>query len=263
PRGAGARLCLNETARGRATTGPTAAEGAVAGADAATGGAQAGSAGSVGGEGRAARRRSAGARPPARPTGRRGAPNLAALADDGTGVLTPVRLARCCLPLPGDAVVGLTTHGSSVSLHRQECVNAAEVGAERERLAVVAWSAPDVEIFPVEIAVEAFDRYGLLADITEVLSETSVAVRAASTATSDDRVAHARFTIEVTGTGQLDAVLAVVRGVGGVYDCFRACPTQSQAPGGDPRSVGAARESAPVVPGSAEPVGDRSGSIAR
>jgi hypothetical protein len=156
-------------------------------------------------------------------------PSLAAVADDGTGVRTPVRLARCCLPLPGDAVVGLTTHGSTVSLHRRECVNATEVRAERERVPVAAWSAPKVTIFPAEIAVEAFDRYGLLADITEVLSETSVSVRAASTTTADDRVAHARFTIEVTGPEQLDRVLGAVRGVGGVYDCYRVCQTQAPA----------------------------------
>jgi GTP pyrophosphokinase len=146
-----------------------------------------------------------------------------------------VRLARCCLPLPGDAVVGLTTHGSSVSLHRRECANATEVRADRERLTVATWSAPDVATFPAEIGVEAFDRYGLLADITEILSETSVSVRAASTATSEDRVAHARFTIEVTGPDQLDGVLCAVRRVGGVYDSYRVCQMQSPA-APDPRA---------------------------
>ncbi len=170
---------------------------------------------------------------PARHLARRGVPSLAAVADDGSGASMPVRLARCCLPLPGDAVVGFTTHGSAVSLHRRECGNATEARADRERVMVVAWSAPDVKIFPAEIAVEAFDRYGLLADITEILSETSVSVRAASTTTSEDRVAHARFTIEVTGSEQLDSVLSAVRRVGGVYDCYRVCQTQA-SPTADP-----------------------------
>ncbi|MCM3884924.1 RelA/SpoT family protein [Frankia sp. R82] len=169
-----------------------------------------------------------------RPAGRRtGGSNPSAVADDGTGTRMPIRLARCCLPLPGDAVVGLTTHGNAAALHRRECANVAEVSAERERVPVVTWSMPQVTIFPAEIAVEAFDRYGLLADITEILSETSVSVRAASTTTSDDRVAHARFTLEVTGLEQLDRVLAAVRRVGGVYDCYRAC--QTQAPPRAPR----------------------------
>ncbi|WP_225438632.1 RelA/SpoT family protein [Candidatus Frankia nodulisporulans] len=167
--------------------------------------------------------------------GRRGsAGSQSAVADDGTGVRTPIRLARCCLPLPGDTVVGLTTHGNAAALHRQECANVIDVSAERERVPVASWSMPQVTIFPAEIAVEAFDRYGLLADITEILSETSVSVRAASTTTSDDRVAHARFTIEVTGLEQLGRILAAVRHVGGVYDCYRACQTQS--PPRTPRS---------------------------
>ncbi|EIV93218.1 bifunctional (p)ppGpp synthetase/guanosine-3',5'-bis(diphosphate) 3'-pyrophosphohydrolase [Frankia sp. QA3] len=170
----------------------------------------------------------------ARHLARRGVPSLAAVADDGSGASMPVRLARCCLPLPGDAVIGFTTHGSAVSLHRRECGNATEVRADRERVMVAAWSAPDVKIFPAEIAVEAFDRYGLLADITEVLSETSVSVRAASTATSEDRVAHARFTIEVTGPEQLDRVLSAVRRVGGVYDCYRVCQIQVSPTAADP-----------------------------
>jgi GTP pyrophosphokinase len=172
--------------------------------------------------------------PPTRQFARRGVPSLAGVADDGVGGQLPVRLARCCLPLPGDEVIGFTTHGSVVSLHRQECANAAEAPADRERIPVVAWSAPRVQIFPAEIAVEAFDRYGLLADITEVLSDTSASVRAASTTTSDDRVAHARFTIEVTGPAQLDKVLTAVRGVGGVYDCYRTCELAAQPLRGGP-----------------------------
>ncbi|WP_018634975.1 RelA/SpoT family protein [Parafrankia elaeagni] len=155
---------------------------------------------------------------------RRGTQNWAGFAEIG-GTDVPVRLARCCLPLPGDTVVGFAGNSSAVSLHRQECANAATSAASREQVTVQGWTAAESQTFPTEIAVEAFDRYGLLADITEVLSDTSASVRAASTSTSEDRVAHARFTIEVTGPDQLDRVLAAVRSVGGVYDCYRACQT--------------------------------------
>jgi GTP pyrophosphokinase len=139
----------------------------------------------------------------------------------------PVRRARCCLPLPWDAVVGFSTHSSAVSLHRQECANVVHCREGREPVAVRSWRAPEDATFPTEIAVEAFDRYGLLADITEALSETSASLRAASTTTSDDRLARARFTVEIIGPDQLAEVLAAVRGVGGVYDCYRACQTAS------------------------------------
>jgi GTP diphosphokinase / guanosine-3',5'-bis(diphosphate) 3'-diphosphatase len=145
-----------------------------------------------------------------------------------------VRIARCCLPLPGDELTGFVSHNSgqhpAVTLHRRQCANARPGGAAaraRETVRVLRWDVPTTQTFPAEIAVEAFDRYGLLADITEVLSDTAAGLRAASTSTSEDRVAHARFTVEVTGPVQLDAVLAAVRGVGGVYDCYRACQLAS------------------------------------
>ncbi len=134
----------------------------------------------------------------------------------------PVRLARCCLPLPGDEVIGFTTtHSPAVSMHRQECANVTDGRGDLDRVVVTSWVPSTTVTFPAEIAVEAFDRHGLLADITEVLSEASATVRSASTVTSRDRVARARFTVEVAGPGQLDGVLAAIRTVGGVYDCYR------------------------------------------
>jgi GTP diphosphokinase / guanosine-3',5'-bis(diphosphate) 3'-diphosphatase len=138
----------------------------------------------------------------------------------------PVRLARCCLPLPGDPVVGFTTsHSLAVSVHREECANAAVHRDGRERVVVTSWTPAERAIFPTEIAVEAFDRHGLLADITETLCDISAAVRSASTITTDDRVARLRFTVEVVGPNHLADVLEAVRTVPGVYDCYRARAT--------------------------------------
>jgi GTP pyrophosphokinase len=157
--------------------------------------------------------------------GRRSAPARAGVAEVEGRVDVPVRIARCCLPLPGDEVTAFTTHHSAITLHRRECANALDCAASREPVRVISWSPASSHAFPTEIAVEAFDRYGLLADITEVLAETAAGLRAAVTSTSDDGVAHARFTVEVTGPDQLADVLAAVRTVGGVYDCYRACQT--------------------------------------
>ncbi|OHV45267.1 hypothetical protein BCD48_23305 [Pseudofrankia sp. BMG5.36] len=165
--------------------------------------------------------------------GRRPTPAWAGMASlEGQTDDAPVRIARCCLPLPGDKLIGFVTsqnvNHSAVTLHRAECPNTRPSGPSgpvREPVEVLSWRCPEAHTFPAEIGVEAFDRYGLLADITEVLSDTATGLRAASTSTSEDRVAHARFTVEVTGPDQLDAVLAAVRTVGGVYDCFRACQT--------------------------------------
>ncbi|WP_238438166.1 ACT domain-containing protein, partial [Frankia nepalensis] len=167
-------------------------------------------------------------RPAATPVvGRRPTPAWAGVASLDGHPDAPVRVARCCLPLPGDELIGFVAQHSAVTLHRGECANAQPSGSAREPLRVLHWDAPSEHAFPAEIAVEAFDRYGLLADITEVLSDTAAGLRAASTSTSEDRVAHARFTVEVTGPEQLDTVLTAVRTVGGVYDCYRACQTGS------------------------------------
>ncbi len=160
--------------------------------------------------------------PPRPPRGRVHAQAWAGLAAVDGRPDVPVRLARCCLPLPGDDVVGFTTtHSPAVSVHRRQCANAAEARGDRRRAVVTSWVPSASVTFPAEIAVEAFDRYGLLADITEMLSDASATVRSASTITAEDRAVHARFTVEVAGPAQLDAVLAAVRTVGGVYDCYR------------------------------------------
>jgi GTP pyrophosphokinase len=134
----------------------------------------------------------------------------------------PVRVARCCLPLPGDDVVGFPTHGRAVSLHREGCLNVTAQRPGRDRVAVASWLPPVDATFPAAIAVEAFDRYGLLADITQTLCDSSAAVRSASTTTRRDRVAHARFTVDVAGHDELEALIGAVRKIEGVYDCYRA-----------------------------------------
>ncbi|MBX6391430.1 MAG: RelA/SpoT family protein [Frankia sp.] len=171
----------------------------------------------------------AGRRGPADNSGRRPAPAWAGTAVVEGYAEAPVRIARCCLPLPGDEIIGFVTqhntHHRAVTLHRTECVNSRASRRSRAPGRVVSWTYPPEHAFPAQIAVEAFDRYGLLADITEVLADTATSLRAASTSTSQDRVAHARFTVEVTGPDQLERVLAAVRTVGGVYDCYRANQT--------------------------------------
>ncbi len=161
---------------------------------------------------------------PARPETRASDPDgwagRAEVGDDSVEV--PVRVARCCLPLPGDGVVGFPTHNRGVSLHREECSNVAAPAPGRDRVAVTSWLPPTDATFPATIAVEAFDRHGLLADITQTLCDSSAAVRAASTTTRRDRVAHARFTVEVAGHDELETLIASVRRIEGVYDCYRA-----------------------------------------
>ncbi len=133
-----------------------------------------------------------------------------------------VKLARCCTPVPGDLIMGFITKGSGISVHREDCINAADLQKHQsERVVGVRWLPGAASIFLVNIQVEALDRARLLADVTRTLSEQHVNILSAAVSTSKDRVAISRFTFEMADAKHLDSVLAAVRNVEGVYDVYR------------------------------------------
>jgi GTP pyrophosphokinase len=133
-----------------------------------------------------------------------------------------VKLARCCTPVPGDSIIGFVTRGSGVSVHREDCINIVDLKEHQgDRMVGVRWNKTAKSLFMVNIQVEALDRAGLLSDITRTLSEQHVNILNASVNTAKDRTALSRFTFEMADALHLDAVLAAVRGVEGVYDVYR------------------------------------------
>jgi GTP pyrophosphokinase len=133
-----------------------------------------------------------------------------------------VKLARCCTPVPGDSIMGFITKGSGISVHRNDCINAADLMEhQKERVIGVSWRAGAASIFLVNIQVEALDRARLLADVTRTLSEQHVNILSAAVSTSKDRVAISKFTFEMADAKHLDSVLAAVRNIEGVYDVYR------------------------------------------
>ena len=133
-----------------------------------------------------------------------------------------VKLARCCTPVPGDAIMGFITKGNGVSVHRGDCINAADLQSNQgERVVEVKWLAGAASVFLVNIQVEALDRARLLADVTRTLSEQQVNILSAAVSTSKDRTAISRFTFEMADATHLDAVLSAVRNIEGVYDVYR------------------------------------------
>ena len=133
-----------------------------------------------------------------------------------------VKLARCCTPVPGDAIMGFITKGNGVSVHRGDCINASDLQSNQgERVVEVKWLAGAASVFLVNIQVEALDRARLLADVTRTLSEQHVNILSAAVSTSKDRTAISRFTFEMADATHLDAVLSAVRNIEGVYDVYR------------------------------------------
>src|SRR4051794_11055406 len=132
-----------------------------------------------------------------------------------------VKLARCCTPVPPDAILGFVTKGGGVSVHRRDCTNATELERKPERLLEVEWAPTAHSTFLVNIQVEAIDRARLLSDITMVLSDAHVNILSATLSTTRDRVAKSRFTFEMAEAKHLGTVLRAVRGVPGVFDAYR------------------------------------------
>ena len=134
-----------------------------------------------------------------------------------------VKLARCCTPVPGDDIVGFITRGQGVSVHQRSCPNAVRLeGLHPERFVRVSWSNEHSQAqYLVQIQTKALDRPGLLADLTKVMTEYRVNIVSASTVSTRDQVATARFSFHLAEMSHLNAVLAALRRVDGVFEAVR------------------------------------------
>ena len=100
---------------------------------------------------------------------------------DGVGNLM-THIARCCNPLPGDEIMGYITLGRGVSIHRKDCANMLRMQSEEpERILQVEWAEKPTEVYAVEIMVEAYDRHGLLRDVTTMLDSQRINITAMQT----------------------------------------------------------------------------------
>lgn len=140
-----------------------------------------------------------------------------------------VKLARCCTPVPGDDIVGFITRGQGVSVHQRSCPNAVRLeGLHPERFVRVSWSDEHSQAqYLVQIQTKALDRPGLLADLTKVMTEYRVNIVSASTVSTRDQVATARFSFHLAEMSHLNAVLAALRRVDGVFEAVRVSTSAS------------------------------------
>ena len=127
-------------------------------------------------------------------------------------------LARCCKPVPPDAIVGFVTRGRGVTIHRQDCGNVGRLPAER--LIEADWGKTGETRFPVDVEIMAGGHPALMRDILDVFTREKVRV-ASSTSYSRDLSARMVFTLEVENQAQLKRILALVRELGGVESVRR------------------------------------------
>ena len=132
-----------------------------------------------------------------------------------------VKLAKCCTPLPGDAIIGFVTRENGVSVHRRDCTNATNLLSQPERIVQVEWAASGGIGYLVAVQVEALDRTGLLSELTKALSDQGISITSALVSTTKDRLAKVRLTFECSDPQYLDHVTNQLRRISGVYDVFR------------------------------------------
>jgi GTP pyrophosphokinase len=134
----------------------------------------------------------------------------AGMVIDGVGDLLST-IARCCRPVPPEEILGYITIGRGVSIHRADCRNLLRLReVNPERVLTVDWGRPSAErTFPVAIVIDAYDRRGLVRDISGVLADEHISIEAMNTVTdATDNTAAVDVTVKVHGLEELSRLLA-------------------------------------------------------
>ncbi len=141
----------------------------------------------------------------------------------GTGGLL-VNMARCCNPMPGDRIVGYITRGRGVTVHRQDCSNM-QVTTEPERLIDVTWGHVAAEQrYPVPVEIIAYDREGLLRDISTIIADEKVNMPSVNVSTRQN-IATFHLIIEIGNVGQLMRILTRLECISNVVEARRRSMT--------------------------------------
>jgi guanosine-3',5'-bis(diphosphate) 3'-pyrophosphohydrolase len=135
------------------------------------------------------------------------------------GMLT--NLARCCKPVPGDPIVGYITRGQGATIHRTDCKNILRI-PDKERLVRVSWGRI-VRTYPVEVRITAYDREGLLRDVSSVVTEDHISLRQVNVNTKA-HLATIDMIMEVTDLSQLSRVLSRIEALPNVREARRVRP---------------------------------------
>jgi len=134
------------------------------------------------------------------------------------------QIAGCCKPVPPEPIVGFITKGRGVTIHRGDCANVLRLGtANRARVIDVAWEESGKDTYPVALQLVAYDRSGLLRDITAVVANEDVNVTALTSEFDQaEQMTHVRLTVEVTDLEQLGRVMDRLTHLANVVELRRA-----------------------------------------
>ncbi|UGQ09713.1 HD domain-containing protein [Yinghuangia sp. ASG 101] len=159
---------------------------------------------------------------------------MAALAEPDAGASlvsvpgspgAPVRLARCCTPVPPDELAGFVIRGGTVAVHQRECLNVQQMIRAGRAIVAAAWLPHQAEQgYRVTVQLEALDRPRLLADVTAAIDAAGGDITSASIAPPQQMRVRQTYTIRLADLASLPQLLRALRRVQGVYDVYRARP---------------------------------------
>ncbi len=135
------------------------------------------------------------------------------------GLLT--NIARCCNPAPGDEIIGYITRGRGATIHRQDCPNVLRIH-DRERLVKVSWGEPK-NTYPVPVKIKAYDRNGLMRDISTLIADEGINMASVSVETSRN-LAVFHLTLEVHDITELSRILDRLENLPNVTEALRVRP---------------------------------------
>ena len=137
-----------------------------------------------------------------------------------------VRFSKCCSTVPGDEIIGFVTRGRGVSSHRTDCINMMNL-SEQDRMRIIEaeWEMPsdgkDNELYDTEIIIYAYDRLGILLEITMVFTENKIDVKSVNSRTSKQGIATVNMGFAIHSVEELDNLTKKLRQIEGVKDIQR------------------------------------------
>ncbi len=135
-----------------------------------------------------------------------------------------VRMARCCVPVPGDDILGFVTINKGISIHRSDCLNVKIDNSIGERIVDVSWGINTHTGSIVWVEIEAIDRPYLLRDATVAISDNGGNILVAKSLTNSKRIVSLLFQIELSDNTQLETIIADAKDIENVFDVKRVFP---------------------------------------
>ena len=135
-----------------------------------------------------------------------------------------VRYAKCCSPVPGDEILGFVTRGRGITIHRTDCINMMNLPEdEKARLIEAEWQKDITgETYATELEIYTTNRMGLLVDISKVLSDSGIDIKALTSRVGKNEKATITVSFDIHNKEELQTLVSKIHKIRGVVDIVRA-----------------------------------------